>query len=656
MRKTMKDYLIGLNESQREAVLTTEGPVLILAGAGSGKTHTLINRVSHIIDNGISPEHILLLTFTNKAAKEMKDRIIHNLGEKGSEVIATTFHSFCARFLRKHIAKLGMHSNFTIIDEEDSADVIDIVKSVPKYDLVTSYKDFPNKKKILSFRSKSLNFHIPFSECIPKSLVHYRDTIIAIVDDYNHYKMEHNLVDYDDLLLHVISLMKTYEEIRLAMEKKFDYIMCDEYQDTNFMQDEILSLLRMHNKNLAVVGDDNQSIYRFRGANIENILTFESRYNNTKKIILSENYRSSEEIVGLSNHIMKYAKEGYKKDLHAQFQEGAKPYFVTLRDGNEEIDFIINQIKSFQNLGIDLNKMAVIIRSAWQSNKLEALLTKENIAYKKFGGQGFLSSRIAKDILAFFRILVNHRDEIAWFRVLTLFPGIGNKKANDIIAEINFNGLALLSFHIPELYDFVSNNYDSVETTMKYVLHKYVQLRYQEFEKSRRKNVDEEREAFERSMKDATDVFLDLASQFNSEEAFLEGLSLDSKDEKNNRNQLNITTIHSAKGLEYEIVFVMDCIDTIFPQSKNENVFCNRIDEQGFHVSHYGLTMEDSRSLKEDAEEMRCFYVAITRAKRMLFLLYSKTLFRHGKLVSENPSHYLLEKDISDYLTFIEPN
>lgn len=645
-------YLEDLNPQQLQAVTTTEGPVLILAGAGSGKTKSLISRVAYLINNGCPAEKILLLTFTNKAAKEMKDRAVALLDEKCSKITASTFHSFCARLLRQHISKLGFRSNFTIIDEEDAADVIDILKLDDKYAKVIKYKDFPKKKKIISIRSNALNFNRSTESVIPGDLKKYTSTILLLLSEYELYKKEHNLVDYDDLLLHTVTLLKTFEPVRAVIENSFKYIMCDEYQDTNYLQDEIISLLRRKNKNIAVVGDDNQSIYRFRGANIENILSFEQKYPGTKKIVLFENYRSSSEIVSLSNQLMADATEGYQKELHSQFDEGTEPRFIVVEDGKEECDFILKGIKTYLAKGVHLNQMAVIVRSAWQSNRLETVLAKEQIPFQKFGGMGFLSTKIAKDVLAFFRIITNDCDEIAWFRVLSLFVGVGEKKARKVIEDIEFRSSVALAFTMPELYQFVQNlkEMDNMADMMDAVLGFYFNLKNEQFRHSKRKTIAEEQETFEQNFEDAKDVFSELAAEFKSVEAFLEGLALDYKKEDKNTDKLNITTIHSAKGLEYDIVFLMDCIDSVCPPTKDERYYCRDINSDGFDYSFNTFPEAEEKFIKKDAEERRCFYVAVTRARYKLFLIYPRFLGRHGSMVIDNPSHYLLNKKLEKTL------
>lgn len=450
----MKDYLAYLNKEQYEAATTINGPLLIIAGAGSGKTMTLVSRIAYMIDQGIDPESILLLTFTNKAANEMKNRIIKNIGESADGITASTFHSFCALFLRKHAHIIKLNNNFTIIDTSDAADVMGIVRDEfvdkkKKAGYEFDVKSFPDKRELQALYSYAINNCECLTEAIYGSKFRsYRDDINEIFNKYICYKQDHALLDYDDLLFYTKYILEEYEDVRRNISKKYKYVCSDEYQDTNRIQDIILDLICRDHKNLAVVGDENQSIYKFRGAKIENILTFAERHPGCKTIVLFENYRSSQEILNLSNAVMDYATEGTKKVLHGQFS-GAKPELMVVKNEIDETYKIVNLIRDHYRFNkIPLHEMAVIVRSSSQSYRLEMLLTKMGIPYNKFGGLKFLEKVVVRDILSFLRIITNEKDEIALYRILQLYPGIGKGYSGKITAAVAEKGLSVL----PTLY------------------------------------------------------------------------------------------------------------------------------------------------------------------------------------------------------------
>ena len=392
------NYLDKLNKEQREAATTIYGNLLILAGAGSGKTYTLVSRIAYMIDSGINPENILLLTFTNKAAEEMKKRIIRDIGETGEKTTALTFHSFCANLLRKYSSLVKIDNNFTVLDSPDSQDAISIAKEeyFEENKIKKTPEDFPSKKNIAAIYSYAINSCSPISDVIDLfNFTVFKSEIIDILNKYEQYKQEHNLMDYDDLLFNTYQVLNNNEEIREHLDRKYEFISCDEYQDTNILQDKILELLSRNCQNLAVVGDDNQSIYKFRCAEIKNILNFHRRYRGCKVVVLNQNYRSSQEILDFANSIMTHATEGINKNLQGQFN-GEKPEWVIPYDNREEDTFIVKKILEYKRKGIPLNEIAVLIRNARQSFHLEVLLNNYGIPFKKFGGIKFLEKEVIK--------------------------------------------------------------------------------------------------------------------------------------------------------------------------------------------------------------------------------------------------------------------
>ena len=635
----MKPFLTNLNPAQYEAATTLDGPVLIIAGAGSGKTFVLISRVANMIDEGISPEEILLLTFTNKAANEMKERIGKYIGLPAEKVTACTFHSFCANFLRKHCHLINMPNNFNVLDSVDSLDAISIAmqeffdNSIEKYD----FKDFPNKKKIASVYTTAVNNCTSFADVIADyGLFQYSMEIQTIIQNYIDYKAEHVLFDYDDLLLHTKTILENFESVRSRLDAKYKYISTDEYQDTNILQDEILALLSRDYRNLAVVGDDDQSIYKFRCANIENILTFEKRYPGCKKIILTENYRSSQEILDLSNAVMKYKKEGTSKNLHGQFHN-VDPRLIITNSTDEEVDFIVRNVLKQHRQGVLLKDIAVIARSSSQSYKLEAELNRCGIPFEKFGGLKFLEKAVVKDILAFLRLSVNEKDELAMYRVLQLYPGIGVKTAKKIAEGVSQNGINALhtlypknKFHpyLEELFDVIEElkNRSVTEQLEALINEYYAKTALNTLNLSNKKETTklEEKQTILEQVEESK-VLIQMASKYKTTSKFLEDLTLEASMPQNTDDYLNITTVHSAKGLEYDTVFILDVIE--------------------------GVTPKTQENQEDDKEELRCFYVAITRAKNNLYLLVPKMYAQGGYFTEQSVlSHFINRDDILRYL------
>lgn len=645
----MKEFLKKLNKEQYEAATTICGPLLIIAGAGSGKTMTLVSRVANMIDEGIDPKSILLLTFTNKAAKEMKNRIARDIGYKANDITASTFHSFCSSFLRRHSHLIGIDNDFTIIDSQDAVEVMSIVKTEfiafqKERGIEYKAKDFPNKKTISGMYSYSINNNVKLKEVVEKegySL--YYDEIENIAKRYIEYKRNHMFFDYDDLLLYTKKILKKFDNIRVSTSEHYKYISCDEYQDTNFLQDEILDLLCSEHNNLAVVGDDNQSIYKFRGAKIENILTFEQRHKNCKVVVLKENYRSSQQILDFANATMSYAKEGIRKDLIGQFN-GTKPEMLVVKSDSDENFSILNEIKMEHFRGTPLKEMAVIIRFAAQSYGLENLLAKNNIPFEKFGGLKFFEKTVVRDIISFLRVIVNEKDEIALYRILQLYPGIGKTYSNRITVEVAKSSIDKLNdlytknrFYdlLVELYDVI--NYlknESLEVQLKYLIENYYPKVYERkiaLSKTSESNKMEERQKIIRDLEEAKTLYV-LASDYSITANFLEDIVLDgTSDDSEKEDKLNITTIHSAKGLEYDVVFFMDAIENITPM-------CEEDDE-------------------ENNEELRCVYVAVTRARKKLFVYVPKThtnpMFN---IFSAKCSRFFNKKDILTTLNINKPN
>lgn len=623
-----------LNKFQYEAVMHDKGPALLLAGAGTGKTRTLIYRVAHLIESGVSPESILLLTFTNKAANEMKERAEKMLKEKCG-ITACTYHSFCVKMLRFYGKMAGISPDFTIISGPDEADIIDIVKSELNFQKL---KNMPSASVFASMLSTCVNKRLTLEELLKEQKYwRFRQNerkLLLLREETKKYKEEHNLFNYDDILLKFDQMLTDYSNIARRIEDTYRYIMVDEYQDTNTLQDSIIRKIRTKNTNLMVVGDDMQSIYKFRGADVQNILSFPKRYTDCKVIYLTENYRSSQEILNLANHVMTNATEGYQKNLRAQFSSQELPKVYSVNDTKTEAEFVLNRIKAKHAEGIPYNDICVLYRNSFQSYELEVLLNKAGLDFEKYGGIRFLDRAHIKDVLAFLRIYTNPSDELAWFRILQLHIGIGKVYARNISRKCLEYGPEYLiddchkrkkyGVHIRKLYDEIQS-WEGKEFLE--ILKSSCAYYAKTLENTiRNKKVDSESDReeclqdLERNKEDIT-ILQEMAKDYDSALAFLDATTLDAtKSKENEEDKLVLSTIHSIKGLEYDTVILLDCIDEILPSAR-----------------YVGSP--------EDNEDVRCMYVAVTRAKNTLYMMVPKIALKYGKAIPGDLSRYIEGRD-----------
>lgn len=491
----MINYKKILNTEQFEAANILQGPALIIAGAGTGKTATVTYRAARLIEKGVNPENILLITFTNKAANEMKSRICMLLGSIGEKVTAQTFHSFCANVLRKYAPLVGIQSNYTIIDAEDSKTIIDdIIDKIiedekkkmtnKKYGKVRG--DFPTANKFISMLTFIRNCNKTVNEAIDMFAEDFKsesNNIQFILDEYKKFKQTHNYMDYDDLLFLTNEIFKQHSNVAKKIAEQYKYIMIDEYQDSNLLQ---LSLIKNMTKNvhdnIVVVGDDQQSIYAFRGANFKNIINFQKDFPNAKLIILNKNYRSTQGILNLANAIVDDAKEKYPKVLQATNTINDRPQVLTSYNQEDEAENIIAEINRLIRFGATYDDIAILSRNA-QTQQFELQLTKHNIKYKKYGGMKIFATAHMKDIIAYLKILSNKDDELAWKRVLKMIDKVGAKTSEKIIEEIQKSGYGgLLQFKkrqfgkdMEELYEFLTDmiNKNQVEDILSALIEKY---------------------------------------------------------------------------------------------------------------------------------------------------------------------------------------
>lgn len=640
------DYASELNPNQLLAATTIDGKVLVIAGAGSGKTKTLTYRTSYLLENGVSPKSILLLTFTRKAADEIKSRaktlLVNTLSDDElsedvlptskalNEITSGTFHSFCHRLLRQYSGLLGINPRFTILDTGDSEDAIDLIYKEKKYPAQTKKQAFPRKKTLQTLFSTSRNRRIPIRNLIEDS---YPDIAIHIpiieqlAVDFHDYKRANHLYDFDDIISQVVRHLKTNDKFRELLQDNYRYIMVDEYQDTNIPQKQLIDLIcAPPSVSLMVVGDDNQSIYAFRGANYENILLFGETYPEASLIKLEQNYRSTPAILNYINALSAQITLGYQKKLYSNATiKGDKPVFSRASDETKEAKYIADKIIELKS-DYDYNDFAVLCRTSFQSNYIQLEFMERHIPFIVVGGIKFVERRHVKDVLAFVKILYNPNDTIAWHRILTLFKGVGAVTATRLTQAINtdansFEPLLLPAFtkKSPQLKPLhttltKASQAESIETIIELILEFYIPVL-----KTVEENWRERSEDFR--------VLKNLAMEHNSMDSFLENLALDppndsiatmDKPEHDDNDKVIISTIHSAKGLEWPVVFVNSLVDGMTPHHRS---------------------LDDFEELEE---ERKLFYVACSRAKNRLYLT-APDYFASYSGYFDQPSRFIAE-------------
>lgn len=639
--KEKLDYKKELNPAQLQAVQSIDGAYLVIAGAGSGKTKVLVHRVAYLVDRGVYPEEILLLTFTRRAAEEMLKRSTLLLDERCRRVSGGTFHSFANATLRRNAKILGIAPNFTILDASDAEDTVNLIRTRLGYN--KSERRFPRKKAILEVISKAINKSQKLDDVLYyeyPQFMEFSEEIKKIREEYRKYKRAKSLLDYDDLLVYLKDLLSNHEEERILLARKYKYIMVDEYQDTNKLQANIACLLASVHQNIMVVGDDAQSIYSFRGANFRNIMDFPKVFRDVKIITLEENYRSTQPILNLTNEVISRAKEKFEKNLYTKKGGDKQPVFVDLPDENAQSRYIVDKILALREEGLELRDMAVLFRSGWHSNDLEIELSSRNIPFVKYGGQKFIEAAHIKDIISYLRIVYNHLDQVSWLRVLLLISGIGPKGAEKIISMINPKGgfNKELSLHknseIARLFGLLGS-IDLQRDKPSQIIEVFLEY-YQPLLKNKYDD-------FHKRLNDL-DSFLRIASRYRSLEDLLTDMALDPPERSiveggmgdKDDMPLTLSTIHSAKGLEWHTVFMIYLAEG--------------------HLPSY-LSLEDDDAIEE---ERRLFYVGSTRAKENLFLLKPhidrspRSFMDLGGSVFTQLSRFLDEKHILTNLVCVE--
>ena len=611
----------NLNKAQKEAIFNLTGPELVIASAGTGKTTVLTYRAARIFEEGVDLESVLLLTFTNKAAREMIERINKLIGsDDASKITSGTYHSFSALLLRQYANLVGLGFDFNILDQSDSVEALKIVIE----ESFKEEKDLPKTKMIQEIFSKFRNMDMDLNTCLSRKYPGVPKKVYKVLEElyeaYTEYKKSKNLLDFDDLLTLTVTLLRENEHVARHLSDKYRFIMVDEYQDSNKLQFYILQELRaFNNKNLMVVGDEGQTLYSWRGADVRHIVNFDKNFPGCKKVVLEENYRSSEEIIAVANNTISQFKYKFEKKLVSQFSSGEMPKIIATDDKDREAEYIARKIRQLVKNGEKKEDIAVLVRNAKASTKLEILLNQFGFEFQKFGGLKFLERQYVKDILSFLMLTQNEKNEIAWFRILQLYPGIGSFYARKISLDVYTNGIEALldkkyvkpeyGKRLPELFNTIDSlKKMSLQDQLKFLIENYYfDLVEQKIISSKIKDVTK-REMLQdnKENREGAKVLFDLAKDYKSTQKFLTDITLEpptSEDEPG--DTLTISTVHSAKGLEFKHVFIMDCID-----------------ETGFpYLKPTGIDEEDEEALEE---ERRIFYVAITRAKVGLYLMYPK--------------------------------
>ncbi|MGM9972310.1 MAG: ATP-dependent helicase, partial [Anaeroplasmataceae bacterium] len=622
----MKELIDKLNDAQREAVLTTEGPVMVMAGAGSGKTRVLTLRIAHLVnDCGIPPYNILAVTFTNKAAREMKERISNYIDVNINQMWVSTFHSICSRILRMEIEAIeGYNHNFNIIDEEDACKIIK--EEISELNLDSKeYKPKLVKSKISALKNDML--------------LSFDDNNLKLIYDRYQRRLKHeNLLDFDDLIILTIEVFENNPNILKKYQNKFLYIMIDEFQDTNTKQYNLIKLLGKANNNVFIVGDQDQSIYSFRGAKIENIDKFTSDFKNTKVIMLEENYRSTQKILDIANRVIDNNPNRYKKNLFTNKAEGEKPGYYPADSSYDEVMFVIDKIKELKTSGYSYNDFAIMYRANSISRNFEDAFVKYKIPYIIYGGISFFQRKEIKDMIAYLRLIVNHSDDFSLKRIINepkrkigaaLLSKLSDKALEynvslfDAIDYLDRKGQGYTSlldfkFKIIELLDDLNNEENDITKIIDIILEKtgyYDMLK--ELGEEGNERLDNVRE-LKTVIKEADEFYE--GTRIDKINALLSDLALrtDTDNVSESNDRVKLMTFHQAKGLEYPVVFLVAFEQGIFPSNNCFSAF-------------------------EFEEERRICYVGITRAKEKLFITNCRSRFLYGMHSVQFPSMFMNE-------------
>jgi ATP-dependent DNA helicase UvrD/PcrA len=636
------DYARELNEQQHAAVTAPPGPALVIAGAGSGKTRTLIYRVAYLLEQGIPPDRILLLTFTNKAAREMMRRVADLLGQELSTLWGGTFHSIGNRILRSHAERLGFQRDFGIMDREDAKHLINTCVAESEIDVKATR--FPKAEVLGDIFSLAVNTHRSIADIVHEHYDYFSELteqIDGMEKRYAARKRATNAMDFDDLLVQWLKLLQEHEEAREQYQRRFQFILVDEYQDTNRLQSDLIDLLAARHHNVMVVGDDAQSIYAWRGANYENILKFPERYPGAKIYKIETNYRSTPEVLSVANAAIAANVHQFAKELTPARKPGAKPAVIACNDAAEQAAFVAQRVLELRDEGVSLNRMAVLYRSHFHALELQLELTRRNIPFSITSGIRFFEQAHIKDVTAWLKLVINPRDELAFKRLVQLLPGVGGKGAEKLWKRF-VEALAAPSAAGRPLAialqacagavgkktsvawaqftaTFAQLEAADVRTDAAKMIRLAVEAGYEDHLKENYANY--------RSRLEDLEQLAVFARQFRTVEDFLTQLALltnlEAEDEpaaNRDDEQLRLSTIHQAKGLEFDVVFVIMLCDGLFPSARS------------------------LESADGEEEERRLMYVAITRARNELYLSYPliRATPGSGELMQQ-PSRFLGE-------------
>ncbi len=603
---TLIDYESVLNPAQYEAVMTLTGSVEVIAGAGSGKTRTLVYRVARLVETGVPPESVLLLTFTRKAAQEMLERAAGLSNPACRFVSGGTFHSLAHRALRSHAEVLGFKTSFTILDRSDMEAVLHSL--LPELKIPKDASRFPKRSTLANILSKAANVQIPIDELMREEygqFIHFASHIRKLGLLYDAYKKANQLMDYDDLILNFRRLLTDYEDVRAKISRQYTHIMVDEYQDTNGIQADIVYWLAHEHGNIMVVGDDSQSVYSFRGADYRNMFEFPKKFPQTRLVKLEQNYRSMQPILTFTNALMDRAHEKFTKCLFTERQGGEKPKVVDTRTEPEQAMFVTKYIKELTAQGLPVTDIAVLFRAGFHSFELEAELTRQGIRYMKYGGFKFLESAHIKDFLAHLRVIVNRDEAISWVRILRLIKNVGQSKTQSIIKwmkdkDVHPNQLGQWPgagkkdsgiSSLATLLGAISADNLQPQKAVEQVLEYYTPILMQRYDDYPKRQKDLEQ-------------LIPMAGRYKKLRGFLDDLTLEPPsspadiEPDSDSDSLTLSTVHSAKGLEWSVVIIIWVMEGRFPSSM---------------AYHNPADLE---------EERRLMYVAATRAKDRLIMCY----------------------------------
>jgi DNA helicase II / ATP-dependent DNA helicase PcrA len=672
-------YNEELNSEQLEVVMAGDGPMLVIAGAGSGKTRALTYRVSRLIEDGVDPNDILLVTFTNKAAREMLSRVEQLVTIDTRRIWGGTFHSIGNRLLRRHAETLGYRSGFGILDSEDAKEMME--SAVSSLGIKTLEKRFPKGDVLLDVYSFLINTRTPLELHLEQNYPHfamYRDEIVNVFRRYKERKKEANAMDFDDLLVNWKLLLDDYPEVAEPLKRRFRTILVDEYQDTNKLQADIIDSMASVKNNVMVVGDDAQSIYSFRGASFENILTFPLRFPEAKIYKLEVNYRSTRQILELANSSMSHNRFQFRKELRAVRGDGPEPAVVGVDDVFEQAAFVAQRILELRDEGESLADIAVLYRSHYQSLELQMELSRRLIPYEIRSGVRFFEQAHIKDAVAYLKIVTNSRDELSWKRALKLYPKVGEKTAADVWAKIGSAHDPLQAFlrapspgssshPLPQSGRGaggegrgVGASLNSMRSLLEMLagegmqhnpsesIRLIVEKGYGDYARAKFANAQARLDDLEQLSQyalryDDVNAFLDevaLANPIAGEDVAVVG----PEDEK-----IVLSSVHQAKGLEWRIVFVIWLADGRFPSQRALRVPGGivRVPE-GNVAEEFALMLQDEREreivIPGEEEERRLFYVAVTRAKQELYLVFPvMARDRGGMDILMEPSRFVRE-------------